>query len=180
MIDIRRIRELLTQVQQPPDDTPAEGLSESECDAFEQRTGIRLPNDLRQWLGLVNGPCIGPGGLYGIHTRRSHLDMEGFLARFPQWRASKWIPVAGDGCGNHYVVATRHEYGSGDPVLFVDTSTTPDAPSFIVSSDIGHFIVALLEQELGSKGWPFDKVYVTKADPAICEFYDVPVPWTAD
>ena len=82
MIDRRKIRELLVKAPQPPEDTLPNGLSTADCDAFEQRTGIRMPDDLRQWLVIANGPCIGPGGLYGICPRRPHLDMEGLLARF--------------------------------------------------------------------------------------------------
>ena len=180
MIDRRKIRELLVKAPQPPEDTLPNGLSTADCDAFEQRTGIRMPDDLRQWLVIANGPCIGPGGLYGICPRRPHLDMEGLLARFPHWAERQWIPVAGDGCGNHYVIATQQEYGDGYPVLFVDTSSNPDSPSFIIASDIGHFLVGLLEKELGAKDWPFNQAYVIKADPEIRSFYNLPFPWTED
>src|SRR5581483_128991 len=106
--------------------------------------------------------------------------METYLGMFPSWKVRKWVPVAGDGCGNYYVIPTQGEYGSGYPVLFIDTSSTSDAPSFVVSSDIGHFLVALLEKELGAAGWPFNENYVTKADPRITDFSHVPMPWSAD
>jgi cell wall assembly regulator SMI1 len=180
MIDVRRIHQLLAQAPQPPGEALPGGISDSECDAFEQRTGIRLPDEVRQWLKVSNGPCVGPGGLYGIRPQRSHLDIETFLEMFPSWRTRKWIPVAGDGCGNYYVIPTQAEYGSGYPVLFVDTNSTSDTPSFIVASNIGHFLVSLLEKELGREGWPFNESYVTKADPEITRFVGVSLPWTAE
>jgi hypothetical protein len=62
----------------------------------------------------------------------------------------------------------------------VDTSSNPDAPSFIIASDIGHFLVGLLEKELGAKDWPFNQASVIQADPEICRFHNLPFPWTAD
>jgi cell wall assembly regulator SMI1 len=180
MIDINRIRRLLAQAPQPPEERLPGGISDTECDAFEQRTGIRLPEEVRQWLKISNGPCVGPGGLYGIRPQRSHLDIEAILDLYPSWKTRQWIPIAGDGCGNYYVIPTQEEYGSGYPVLFVDTNSTSDVPAYIVASDIGHFLVSLLEKELGEKRWPFDENYVTKADPEITRFVGVPLPWMVD
>jgi hypothetical protein len=177
MIDVPRIRELLSKVPRPPEDAIPEGASESQCDAFQRRTGLRLPHDVRDWLKISNGPCVGPGGLYGIRPARSDLDIESILEIFPSWRESKWIPVAGDGCGNYYLIPTQQEYGTGYPVLFVDTSSTPDAPAYIVASDMGRFVVALLETELGAEGWPFNEHDVTKSDPQITRFKGLALPW---
>ena len=41
--------------------------------------------ELREWLLLYNGPCIGPGGLYGIHPLEEAYDIEDFLGRRPTW-----------------------------------------------------------------------------------------------
>jgi len=180
MIEARKIHKLLTEVPQPPEESLPAGISDRECDSFEERTGIHLPDDVRQWLEVSNGPCVGPGGLYGIQPQRPHLDMEKFLELFPSWRMRKWIPLAGDGCGNHYVIPTQAEYGSGYPVLFIETNSTSDAPSFIAASDIDHFLVSLLEKELGVEGWPFDEGYVTSTDPGITRFLGVPLPWMAE
>lgn len=180
MIDVKRIRQLLARAPRPPEEVLPEGASDGDCDAFEQRTGIRLPDDVRQWLQVTNGPCVGPGGLFGIRPRRAHLDIERYFGMFPSWQRQKWIPVAGDGCGNYYVIPTQGEYGRGNPVLFVDASSTYDTPSFIVASDIGHFLVGLLEKEIGMNGWPFDENYVTKTDAEITRFVGTPLPWTVD
>ncbi len=179
MIDVCKIRQLLAQAPRPPEEGLPGGITDVECDAWEQRTGIHLPTEVRQWLKISNGPCVGPGGLYGIRPQRSYLDMEACLDRHPSWKIRKWIPVAGDSCGSCYVIPTQQEYGNGYPVLFVD-HCEPDAPAYIVASDIGHFLVSLLAKETGVQGWPFNESYVTKADPEITRFVGVPLPWTAD
>jgi hypothetical protein len=63
--------------------------------------------------------------------------------------------------------------------LFVDTSSSSDVASYIVPSDIGHFLVSLLEKELGKEGWPFNEKSVIESDPQICHFKGVDLPWVA-
>ncbi len=179
MIDAPRIQELLCKVPKPPEELLPHGIGDVECDDFEKRTEIDLPEDAREWLKLANGPCVGPGGIYGIRPSRAHLDIESFFLSFPSWKARKWIPIAGDGCGNYYIVPTQHEYGRGFPVLFFDTSSSVDEPSYIVASDIGHFMLALLEKELGKEGWPFNEKAVVQSDPHIVAFKGVDLPWVA-
>ena len=177
MIDFLRIRELLHTVPRPPDDPLPIGLGDDECDKFEKSSGITLPKDVRDWLKIANGPCVGPGGFFGIQPSREHLDIDSFLSMFPSWKVRKWIPIAGDGCGNYYVVPTQNEFGNGFPVLFIDISFSTNEPSYIVASDIGHFIVSLLEKELGKDGWPFNKKAVIQSDPKIISFHSVVLPW---
>lgn len=178
MIDIPQIRGLLDEVPQPPEELLPEGVSDQECNDFEKRTGIALPHDVRDWLKIANGPCVGPGGLFGIRPARTHLDIESCFTMFPLWKTKKWIPIAGDGCGNYYLVPTQHEYGGGYPVLFVDTGSSSETPSYIVASDIGHFLVFLLEKELGREGWPFNEKAVIQFDPQITQFNGAALPWT--
>ena len=179
MINAPRILELLHQVPRPPEDSIPGGISTRECDECEVRTGLRLPPDVREWLALANGPCVGPGGLYGILPARESLGFEEVINLFPSWRRNRWLPVAGDGCGDHYVIPTQQEYGVGYPVVFVDVHSSEDVPAYIVASDIGHFLNALLEEELGKRGWPFNEQYVCRTDPDIQRFTGVPLPWRA-
>jgi len=179
MINLQRIQELLGTVPKPPEDALPQGVEDGECAGFENRTGITLPDDIRDWLKMANGPCVGPGGLYGIRPPRTHLDIEPFFLLFPKWKARKWIPIAGDGCGNYYIVPSQHEFGPGFPVLFIDTNVSVDEPCFIVASDIGHFLVSILEKELGKEGWPFNEMAVVQSDPGILSFKDVDLPWAA-
>jgi hypothetical protein len=171
------IQELLAKVPAPLGESLPEGVTDSSIDSFIHRAGLRVPADLREWLQLTNGPCVGPGGLFGIRTARDYLDMEFHLQLHPSWKHKKWIPIAGDGCGNYYIMPTNQEYGPGFPVLFIDTIKSGELPAYIVASDVEHFLVFLLQRELGNKAWPFNEKLVTEADPRIRDFVGLPYPW---
>src|ERR1700689_4522542 len=115
-----RIKKLLHEAPRAPEDSIPGGVSEKDLGAFVGRTGITLPSSMRKWLQLSNGPCVGPGGLFGIRPKRPALDIEKILDIFPSWKARKWIPVAGDGCGNYYVMPTKEDFGVGFPIVFID------------------------------------------------------------
>jgi cell wall assembly regulator SMI1 len=178
MIDAKEIQNLLAQCQLPPEDTLPDGCSDADLNGFEERTRISMPHDLRAWLKLSNGPCVGPGGLFGVRPNRTGLGIESRLDIFPSWKVRKWIPIAGDGCGNYYIVPTLNDYGKGFPVVFLDTMDSRDSAAYIVSSDIGHFLVSLLEQELGASDWPFNEKVVVERDPRILKFKGVRLPWS--
>ena len=177
MIDAYAIQTMLAKVPKNPDDPLPSGLQDEDLDGFAQRTGIVPPPDLRAWLKICNGPCVGPGGLFGIRKASLHLNIESYLDLFPFWKRAKWIPIAGDGCGNYYVVPTQGEFGRGVPVLFIDTHESSESPAFVVASDVGHFLAFLLEFELGNRSWPFSERAVTDKDPAILDFAGAPLPW---
>jgi hypothetical protein len=178
-MNIQRIKELISRVPRPPEEGIPEGITDAELNSFEERTGIALPEDVREWLKVANGPCVGPGGLFGLGEIHKHFNIYSFLEMYPCWKKKKWIPIGGDGCGNYYVVATQREYGEGFPVLFVDTLVSPELPSYIAASDIGHFLIFLLERELGNMAWPFNEKVVTTNDPGILHFTGIPLPWEA-
>ena len=64
---------------------------------------------------------------------------------YPQWAESGLLPVAGDGCGNHYVLA-------GGTVGFVDTMKDPDRIDHRVADELLSFMTGLLasDQDPGS------------------------------
>lgn len=177
--DQQRIRELLRLVPGPPGEPIPAGIGDIEFADFQRRTGLELPEDVKSFLRITNGPCVGPGGLYGIRPIRSNLAINSVLSGRPEWEKRKWIPIAGDGCGNQYLLATAQEFGPGFPVFFVDVIREPNLPTYIVGSEIGRFLIFLLERELGEKRWPFNKEYVTQNDPAIVRFSGLPLPWEA-
>jgi hypothetical protein len=148
-------------------------------DGFAVRTEIRVPTSLRDWLKITNGVCAGPGGLFGIRPHREDFDIESLYSAYPVWRDKKWIPIGGDGCGNYYVLVTQQELGPGFPVVFIDTSVGAEQPTYLAASDLEHFLVFLLEKELGHKGWPFNETIVVQYDPHILDFENVPLPWEA-
>ena len=174
---MEQISELLDQVPKPPEDSIPTGVTDEEIAQFEERTGLAVPAVFRSWLRFTNGPCVGPGGFYGILPLRSHLDIEEYLARFPNWKKRRWIPVAGDGCGNHYIMPTQNEFGLGYPVLFIDVAKSADFPSYIVASDLEHFIVGILRNEIGSIGWPFDRNKTLAFDPHLLDYLQLHFPW---
>ena len=177
MDQVEQISQLLHQVPRPPEDSIPLGVTDGDIAHFEERTGIVVPAMLRTWLSITNGPCVGPGGFYGIHPRRSHLNIEDVLNCYPVWSQKKWIPVSGDGCGNHYIIPTQNEFGRGYPVLFVDVLRSGECPCFVVASDLEHFIVGTLKKELDDTGWPFRQHETLTFDPRLSQVHGVKRPW---
>ena len=191
---------LLDCAAKPPGYVLPNGCLEEDIVAFERRSGILVPNDVRDWLKLCNGPCVGPGAMFGVRSveDRSKPWMH-FENSRPEYYERKWLPIACDGCGNDYCLPTQQEYGAGYPVFFIDHESDLE-PTYIVASDIGHFLIFLLEHELESteffaelrasgrqwapdlhpNHWPFCRDYVLERDPAIVNFPYLPLPWEAD
>lgn len=184
--EIETVRDLLGKVPGPPGEVLPGGVSDADLSAFSERTGVQIPPPLAAWLKLSNGPCVGPGGLFGIRPARTGHDIEQIFDFIPLWKERAWIPVAGDGCGNYYVLASAQEFGPGWPVLFIETTMSSEVPAYIVASGLWKFLVFLLEDEfLRVKGisdtpWPFDRAEVTRRDPEIESFKGVSMPWDAD
>ena len=175
----REVEVLLREVPGPPGEPIPAGASPRELDDLETGRGFRIPPLLRIWLATSNGPCVGPGGIVGINTKRRIQDVAIVLDRHPPWKEDWWIPVAGDGCGDYYVVATRNEFGPGEPVLFIDTHEDPATPNYIVASNVWQFLRFLFLDELDRTKWPFDETEVVAADPEILSFSGVTLPWDA-
>ena len=171
------LKQLVFQVPSPPNEQLPRGATEEAVSAFEGRTGLAVPARLREWLRFINGPCIGPGGLLGIGTHRSSLDIEEVLRWYPRWRDNGWIPVAADGCGNYYVLNTKE---SGSAVYFVDTALDADHLAYVVGSNLWRFLWFILKAESGARDWPFSKEYVLSHDPDIARCASAPVPWEAE
>lgn len=170
---------LLRRVPAPPEDSLPAGTSDAALQEAESAYGITFPPKLRDWLSTSNGACVGPGGLVGIDVNRDSHDLGAIFDNYPLWRNRGWIPVAGDGCGNYYVVATRNEFGAGEPVLFVDVNDASDQPAFIGASDTWLFLKFLLSKEVGESRWPFNETEVLTWDPDIVSFENICLPWNA-
>jgi hypothetical protein len=93
------------------------GATSDDLEALRARLGRDLPQQLAALLTVCNGARIGPGGLFGRRPDEASLDVPSILDLFPQWTDEAWIPVAGDGCVNYYVLL------DGERVGFVDTMT---------------------------------------------------------
>jgi hypothetical protein len=178
----KEVMQLATQVPAPPGEPLPPGLSDSEIDGFAERTGLAIPPELREWLRFTNGPCIGPGGIYGIRPRRKHLDMEAVYEYLPEFKKNRWLPLGTDGCGNYYVLALASEPESLRPVYFVDAYQDGGygRPTYAVASELWQFLRFLFRAELGKGGWPFDSRTVLRSDPMLAQVYGAPLPWKAD
>jgi len=184
VIDRQRIITLLKRLPMPAESSLAPGASNEAIELFSRRTGIVLPEDVREWLRLTNAPLVGYCALLGIGVEDG---IEEILDRYPEWKQRYWLPIATDGCGNYYVVPTKRDFGEGFPVLFIDTMADRNSPAYIVASDIGRFLLFFFEDQLkdhsltfNTESWPFNKEQVTKEDPAIVKFKNVRLPWECD
>lgn len=179
-MDIREeVRELLTKISVSPEDSATTGVTDEQLTLFEITNGMTIPRLLREWLLMANGPCVGPGGLVGISTKRDSQDAASIFENYPVWRENGWFPVAGDGCGSYYVVATRNDYGDGEPVLFIDVNENSSQPAFLAASNTWSFLRFLLLKELDETHWPYSEPEVVGDDPEITSFTGVPLPWDA-
>jgi hypothetical protein len=164
---------------------PPPGVLDTEIDAFQARLGLNIPRSLREWLRYSNAPATGYGIVLGLTLDNRNQNIE---ACYPDylafWKSDKgWIPIAGDGCGNPFVVATKEEDGPGNPVLFFEILTDERKPAYVVASDVWHFFWFYIRQSLRESGcayddeWPFNKEKVIAADPDLQKYTKYPLPW---
>ena len=132
------LRRLVAGAVRAPEDNAPEGASAAELAALADRLGHSLPPVLRCWLSVCRGAAIGQGGVFGHRPDEPFLDMVKNLDRYPEWRSLGWLPVAGDGFGNFYVLAQDGTIG------FVDTMIDPHRLERHVSDDLLSFMTDML------------------------------------
>jgi hypothetical protein len=88
------------------------------------------------------------------------------LELFPAWRALGWIAVAGDGCGNYYVLMTDRQ---GAPVGFVETMSSVTEVDYLTASSLNTFLREMLLDQANPTGWPFDRDYIARVDPDLLD-----------
>ncbi|MFC3833836.1 MULTISPECIES: SMI1/KNR4 family protein [Deinococcus] len=154
------------------------GIQRERITVYSAEIGIPFPPSLLEWLIHANGASVESQYLVGIDGTLP-TDMPSLYTLHPNWKAAGLIPVASDGCGNHYVIATRQEYGKGCPVLFIDHERNADIPDFLVASDFSIFVSEFVRREAnGSNGWPFDPQSTLRIDPNLASFSGAPLPWS--
>jgi cell wall assembly regulator SMI1 len=176
MLDVGNITSQLNEVGY--DASVNRGVSEEDINAFSERTGITVPEDLRLWWRWVYDCSLSHVGFFNIRSSKN-LDVEGLFGLFPLWKDRAWIPLANDGCGNFYLLAARNDFGIGHPVFFVDSASDPNLPAYIVASDMDHFLTGVLVRELEGPfaGWPFDRDAMLEFDPQMAKYRGLPFPW---
>lgn len=133
---------LLPGVQRAPEQPFPGGADDQDLADLQRRLGGPLPAVLADWLRVCRGEAICAGGVYGARPDRAFLDIAERLALHPQWRDLGWLPVAGDGCGNAYVLLTRGDLAGH--VAFVDTISDPDSIESLTADSLWSFLRALL------------------------------------
>lgn len=171
------VKDLIHKVPAPSGGVTIAGTTKAAIEEFARRNSIHVPGELEDWLLYCNGALVGPGGLYGIRPRDSFLDIEELWAIYGSWKEKGWLPVAGDGCGNYYVLLLNTPDSVDHPVLFMDTSADPETPAYVVASGLWLFLKFLFLDELKLTEWPFDKEEVLAADPKLAGYRVYPLPW---
>jgi cell wall assembly regulator SMI1 len=166
---------------------PSTPATKDALDRAERRLGFALPQDLRRWLRICNGSVIGPGGVYGIETSLRELDIEYILGLRPAWQSRGWLPVAGDGSGDYWILdcAAEGDWPRGG-VFFVDQSDM-ERLEYVVAANLCSFLTFLLESDLeklrgaraveATSRWPFDQRFVLARDPMLAAFPESLLPW---
>jgi len=165
------------------------GASEAAIAALEERMGLTLPPEMRDWLATCNGARIGPGGMLaivGIGDPAGLADLERMHALVYEWVDTNWLLAGSDGSGNYYVIDTTSRIGNTHPVYFIDHDDGYDVAAYIVASGFWQFLRFLLADECviadpEASYWPFDRDRVIAEDPDIL-LYDgeVSLPWVAN
>lgn len=161
------VLDLLRRTPLPPDEGPVQGATEDQLAAVRARYPMVLPGEYLDWLRVCNGTMAGPGGIYGVDTARDWIDAIAVLNLHPEWSELGWVPVAGDGNGNTYVLDASRSHIDRDAVFFVD-AMGDEGPAYIAASSLSAFLRSLLQKELHEESrWPFDANHVTATDPDI-------------
>jgi hypothetical protein len=177
----REVLRLVDRMPRQPNSIIPGGASDEEIDALGTRLGLPIPDELRAWLGCCNGPLVGPGGLFGIRPDWDFLDIEARASGFPWWREKRWIPVAGDGCGNYYVLDLRSKTRSGHPTLFLDwadsVENSLDTASYVVASGLWPFLRYILSCEINEGYDLWNQREALRHDSGLADIRDLPLPW---
>lgn len=64
--EVKTLAEMVPRIQGT--DLPG-GADRSNLQDFTIDIDGAIPPELREWLSFTNGPLIGPGGIFGIHTK---------------------------------------------------------------------------------------------------------------
>jgi hypothetical protein len=168
------VARLAREARRAPGTPHPGGADDAEIADLQHAVGIPLPPDLVDWLRVCKGDHIGPGGLYGVRHSSNVTDIASALDWFPSWRQQRWLPIAGDGSGDHYVLIIGGELTGC--VGFVDQADY-DAINYLVATNVWTFLWFLLRYDSGDRRWPFDRNYVAGHDPAMATIPPHLRPW---
>jgi len=158
-------------------------------DHGDQHTNLGKPRDQKtaEWTAGLVQVALPPSYLkvlekhdgltYELFSLMTSLEV---YANFrDRWgMPHRYWPVAGDGCGNYYVLAMDKIGASGEsPVGFIETMESATEPAYWAASSYAHFVFFLSTRHCAEKGcskfitypstiaWPFDPTFVLSIDP---------------
>lgn len=137
MTSAERVRSLIKGAVRAPEEE-LRGATAEDLAALRGRLGRELPSPLAELLRICNGAAIGPGGLFGQRPDQPSLDLPSYLQLFPTWKEQGRLPVAGDGCGNYFVLLRNGQVG------FIDTTKDPHVVDRVEASDLWEFVESIL------------------------------------
>ena len=170
MIDYSDVLDLIPRAHADPQES-RRGATDVEIERLRAE-GVVVPPELSDWLLQCSGTTAGPGGILGV-GRGDGVDISFILGLHPEWRELGWVPVAGDGFGNHYVLDTTR----GNAIGFVEAAIDTRTIAYYVASDLKIFLHELLLNDVEGTGWPFDRARAEAEDPKILRLH--PLPWEA-
>ena len=148
------VLKLIAESKLPPGHDFPTGVRLNLIEEFEETFDVSLTEEFRDWLKTCNGSILGAGGTYGIGVELGRLSIENQFEK--EWLELKWVPIAGDGCGNSYVVDCSRDTCRGF-VYFIDSSDLCKI-AFACASDAWRFMRFFLLRELKRTNWPSNKV----------------------
>ncbi|HLO99918.1 MAG TPA: SMI1/KNR4 family protein [Fimbriimonas sp.] len=157
--------------------TPPDAEAVAKRLRYEQELGFPFSPQLALWIDRFGADMLGPGGLSEVDESN---DPQGLLVRttaHPEWVEMGWVPVAGDWCGNYYVVDTKLP---SEPVYFIDSYEDVGVPAYVAASNFRLFVDLFSKHDRGELPfhWPFAKTDTLTLDPEL-ELISAPMPWDA-
>jgi hypothetical protein len=157
--------------------------------ALEGRLAGMLPPELMEWLPRAGSAAPDDAGsVESFNTFEMMMDffrtsllerisppaiVEGVRKWMEDWLERRWLPIAGDGCGD-YILLVEHSPGRRI-VVFWDQSNGYDEYDYVYASNLWHFLAGALKEP--HEDWPFKREATLAFDPGMGELKGVRFGW---
>lgn len=153
------------------------GATDPEIRQLEERLGFQLPAALEAWLRVCRGvsfeflACI-----YGTNERDGLTILQ---IMEQNWPNREWIPIAGDGHGNHYCLLPPTSDAPRGAIGFVE-GVSPEIIEYVVASGLYEFLLSYILAGDASTEWIDDRKLLAARDPDLFNITTWPLIWSAD